>query len=215
LDRDQDVVEPEIIRRSYPIDPIYHGLKKRDRKQITTCGYNIKSFIFPSTSDWGDHPPTKYGFSKHSSCDDYDWDSPDNDENVKYETEHVLEWQTVARFFEEMDREITTKFIHPDPRENKKIGFCQYWKESWTASTQPLMDGPPSNAAAAPNPANTPDPAATPGPQPRKRRPVEWLASQYPYRENREEMWLDEMTLLEKNINGINRRNVCTIPHND
>ncbi|CAN9377082.1 unnamed protein product [Alternaria sp. RS040] len=216
LDKDEEIVEPEALRRSYPVDLTYHRLEKREPKKGYPCdGMLLASFDYPSTSEWGDHPPTRYGFNKRNSCDDYSSDSPDDDESVKYETEHVLEWQTVWRFFDEMDQLITTKFSHPQPGNTAKLSFCQYWRESWMAKKQPLMEGPSSSPVATPDPAATPDskstpgaaatsdPVATPDPQTRKRKPSDWLASQYPYRTGREEMWLDEMTLLEKNINGL------------
>jgi hypothetical protein len=98
---------------------------------------------------------------------------------------------------------------------------------------EPLMEGPSSDPAATtdsvatPNPAATPDskstpdaaatsdPAATPGPQTKKLPPRGWLASQYPYRQGGKEMWLDEMTLLESNINGRVKGNVRTAPYVD
>lgn len=98
---------------------------------------------------------------------------------------------------------------------------------------EPLMEGPSSDPAATPDPAattdlkstpdskSTPDatatsdPAATPSPQTKKLSPRGWLASQYPYRQGGEEMWLDEMTLLESNINGRVKGNVRTAPYVD
>ncbi|RII10006.1 hypothetical protein CUC08_Gglean005996 [Alternaria sp. MG1] len=187
LDRDEEIVEPEVLRRSYPIDLTYHRLYKREPKKGKPCEQSLNSFNYPSTSEWGDHPPTRYGFNKRNSCDDYSFDNPDDDGSVDYQTEHVLEWQTVWRFFDEMDGLITTKFSHPQPGNTAKLSFCEYWTESWLST---------------PDAAATSDPAATPGPQTKKLPPRGWLASQYTYRQSGKEMWLDEMTLLESNLNG-------------
>jgi hypothetical protein len=59
----------------------------------------------------------------------------------KYHIEHILEWQTVAKFFDWMDRKMAkagTKFTHPDPTlQNKdQLTFCKYWVEQWKGSYQ-------------------------------------------------------------------------------
>ena len=168
LDKDEEIVEPEVLRRSYPINLTYHRLDKRKPKEGKPCGKSLDSFNYPSTSEWGDHPPTRYGFNKRNSCDDYSSDNPDDDGSVNYETEHVLEWQTVWRFFDEMNGLITTKFSHPEPGNTAKLSFCEYWTESWLVSSghkdipEPLMEGPSSDPAATPDPAATTDLKSTP-----------------------------------------------------
>jgi hypothetical protein len=202
LEQEEDVSEPGLISRSYPIDLRYLGLEKRAKaKSGNACGFELKSFDYPGSGQWGDNPPKKYGFNKQDSCDDYSWDSPDDRANVRYETEHVLEWQIVFQFFNEMGKEIKAEFQHPDPDENDMISFCKYWKESWTEKDL-FMNGPSSNPAATPDPDVTPDPADITDLSTAQLSPTKWLAIVYPYREGGEEKWLDEMPLLEKAING-------------
>jgi hypothetical protein len=57
----------------------------------------------------------------------------------KYHIEHILEWQTVAKFFDWMNRKKEAEgktYTNPDPTNNLKgeLNFCQYWKEQWKGS---------------------------------------------------------------------------------
>ncbi|KZM21037.1 chitinase [Ascochyta rabiei] len=54
-----------------------------------------------------------------------------------YHVEHMLEWQTVAKFFEWMDRKsvaASNKFKNPDPSKAGELNFCQYFVEQWKGS---------------------------------------------------------------------------------
>jgi hypothetical protein len=245
LDDDDDVPEVDLFSRSYPIDLRYRGFEKRAKaKSGMACEYLLSSFRYPGSGEWGDNPPKRYGFNKRDSCDDYSWDSPDDGAKVKYESEHVLEWQTVVQFFVAMGQEITAMFKHPNPDEDTMLNFCQYWKESWTEEGV-LIAGPPASpaatpdphaspsppdtpdsvatpspnatpsptdtpdSAATPNPDITPSPTDTPDPTATQDSPVAWLASVYPYRKRGGEKWLEEMPLLEKQINGNYKGQVC------
>jgi hypothetical protein len=57
----------------------------------------------------------------------------------KYHIEHILEWQTVAKFFDWMDRKMTGEkktYTNPDPSQQSKgeLSFCRYWVEQWKGS---------------------------------------------------------------------------------
>jgi len=203
LDKDEVVDEASLLSRSYPIDLRYARLEKRAKpKEGGACGYTLKSFPYPASGEWVDRSPKRYGFNKKDSCDDYSMDSPDESANVNYETEHVLEWQSVWQFFNAMEKEITTKFPNPDPRSKKTmVGFCEYWKDSWTWPKH-RMDGPPSIPIATPDVDGTPDLDTAPDQAPKQRSPPDWLASVYPYKKSGEEMWLEEMPLVEEGINA-------------
>jgi len=147
-----------------------------------------------------------------------------------------------------MGEEITTEFDHPEPDQNRKLKFCQYWKESWMFHSGQLISNPlhvaqvpspvaistPSafatpvepvsatpaipkrSAAATPVPSvpvHSPSPIAAPDGL-TKRTPLQWLASQYPYRDIKNgggEAWLDEMPLLERRMNTENKEPVSLI----
>jgi hypothetical protein len=225
----------DLRRRGYPIN-LQHLKGRADGKPAKACGIVLKSFRYPSAGEWKlDERPKKYGFNTWNSCDNYDWGNPDTGPDVKYETEHVLEWQIVGGFFTKMGEEITTEFDHPDPSKDVKIKFCEYWTESWGfASTQIINNPMGSPQGASPGAVSTPiavaismsnsgtvspvsssapvsssTPVATPV-SASKRTPLHWLASQYPYREVQRggDAWLDEMPLLEKRINGQNKEPV-------
>ena len=208
LDKDEVVDEAGILPRSYPIDLRYRGLEKRDRKRGTACDYTLQSYLYPSRGSWGDQLPKRYGFNERDSCDDYSMDKPDDSANVLYETEHVLEWQTVVEFFNTVDKEIETKYHHPDPTTNEMVGFCKYWSEHWTYKLN-LIDGPSADPAVSPDADAAPDPTDITGLSTGQLVPVHWLAIVYPYREGGEEKWLEEMPLLEKRINGNYKARVC------
>ncbi|KAI4663275.1 uncharacterized protein J4E78_003686 [Alternaria triticimaculans] len=220
LDKDEVVDEASLLSRSYPIDLRYAGLEKRAKpKEGSACDYPLESFRYPSSGEWEADKPKKYGFNKRDSCDDYSMDKPDEGAGIQYDTEHVLEWQTVVQFFNTMGKEITTKFKNPDPQQNNMVGFCEYWRESWTWKDH-RMDGPPASLANTPNSRPSPSPSAslspspspnlspTPGSSPKpdpavmQRSPIGWLASVYPWKQDGDQMWLGEMPLLESEINA-------------
>jgi hypothetical protein len=211
--------ESDARRRSYPINPNFNRLDKRARpKSAKACGIDLQSFSYPAFGEWGDGMPTpkKYGFNTRDSCDNYEWNNPDSGTEVKYETEHVLEWQIVANFFTTMGEDITDEFEHPNPeKKGDKLKFCEYWKESWQFTRDQGMDDPDPAAAAAPTPVTGPDGKQVDPPEKIKRKPLEWLAIQYPYKDTKGggtgQMWLEELTLLEKKINGENKNPVRII----
>jgi hypothetical protein len=131
---EEEISETKRQTRSYPITLNKHRIEKRKPKEAKACNFLLESFDYPSAGDWGSTAitPKKYGFNTKDSCSNYDWGNPDSDPAVKYESEHVLEWQVVAGFFTQMGEDITDKFDHPNPEKSgKKIGFCDYWLESW------------------------------------------------------------------------------------
>ncbi|KAJ8110664.1 hypothetical protein OPT61_g6548 [Boeremia exigua] len=57
----------------------------------------------------------------------------------KYHIEHILEWQTVAKFFDWIERKTKAAkktFKNPDVSHNKaeQVDFCEYFKEHWQGS---------------------------------------------------------------------------------
>lgn len=186
----------------------------------------LLSFNYPPYGQWSritSYTPKKYGFNERDSCDNYEMDNPDTStKGVKYQTEHVLEWQLVGDFFTQMGKQIKTKFDHPNPTitDGEKIGFCTYWKESWDFTRTQVMEGLPVVAAASPSPGAatgpTPTPVSKPGTKPVARKPFELLALEYPYKDKGRggaegaEKWLEEFTLLERVLNGENKNAVRT-----
>ena len=219
-DTDEEIPQSELRKRSYPIDlPLYRLEKRAKEKTAKACKtVDLASFRYPSAGEWGgvrSFTPKRYGFNNRDSCENYEWDSPDTNPEVKYETEHVLEWQIVAGFFTKMGEEIDKEFEHPDPekKDGKKTNFCEYWKESWAFTSIQVMDDPDPAAATAPTVIG-PDGTTIMAPEAQKRKSFEWLASQYPYKDQKKgggEMWLEELTLLEKKLNGDNKMLVCII----
>jgi hypothetical protein len=264
--------EVERRTRSYPIDVQLHRLQKRAApKNAKACDFDLKSFRYPSSGEWKSLPK-RYGFNIMNSCDNYDWGNADTGSKVKYESEHVLEWQLVAGFFTQMGDEITRDFDHPNPEIKTKVKFCEYWVESWNFDSKQLIDNPlqAMPVASSPGPGVTPSigsdhasrstpasglqsssgpeiatgstpvhmpipnsvlisssgsksvsgstpvaiqtPRVTPGGSGiQKRTPFHWLASQYPYTNKAGGMWLEEMPLLEKAMNGQNKEKVSTL----
>lgn len=64
-----------------------------------------------------------------------------------YHIEHILEWQTVTKFFDWMDRKMEgVTFLDPDQsrisgnKEPKSLDFCGYWKQHWKGGYMPILD---------------------------------------------------------------------------
>ncbi|KAH6651435.1 glycosyl hydrolases family 18-domain-containing protein [Truncatella angustata] len=107
-------------------------LEKRATKSTTICGKTV-TFQYPSdTEAKGWNNPT-YGF-RTTDCDDYEFGAPlDADTaNSKYEAEHVLEFQLIKQFFDELDQNIGP-FPNPNPgvANPKPINFCALVTALW------------------------------------------------------------------------------------
>lgn len=139
----------ELRKRLYPIDFSVHSLEKRGAKSGDACGVTLRSFDYPASGAWGNSPPRKYGFNIADSCDDYRWDNPDP--TADYKTEHVLEWQIVVSLSKRIDEEIKGPFDHPNPEKSSKVGFCEYWRESWDFKQTQAMDGPEDSQSHTPS----------------------------------------------------------------
>jgi hypothetical protein len=228
--------EPELdasngtLRRSYPIDLRSYHLERRGDKHGQACGIVLRSFAYPASGSWMrevGRKPKQFGYNHKDSCDNYDWDKPDP--SSEWETEHVLEWQIVVAFFNQMNQDIKKDFIHPDPdRNGDKVDFCEYWRESWAFDLQyyQVMADPQAKVSPKPisvsvlstqavslsvsstQPISQIKPSTTPKPAPKTPKirdgtPFGWLASQYPHvRKRLGSKWVEEFTLLEKVLNG-------------
>lgn len=144
-----------------------------------------------------------WGWKIPDSCSDYTWGGPLDKQAPKslttYESEHVLEWQTITGFLDyvnrlpayqvkEDDNGVTRKtysfFTHPDPAQNgKKIDFCQYFNATWA----PLENDVTFKIGTG------------------KKLPA-WknMAAEYPSNNN----YKNEFILLQKNINAPVKANV-------
>lgn len=80
-----------------------------------------------------------------------------------FQTEHVLEWQTVEQFFGKylVDYFANTKFTSPDPKDRTETNWCGIWSKTWefTRQTLALTDGGP------------------------EMKPFQWIADVYPSKE--------------------------------
>ncbi|KAL1608080.1 hypothetical protein SLS60_003019 [Paraconiothyrium brasiliense] len=83
-----------------------------------------------------------YGWAHPLQCENMQWGGSHNNfhkvpraQGGEYEIEHVLEWQTVTRFFEWLnDHHFAKKrkFTDPDPTQGgARIDFCEYWSKTW------------------------------------------------------------------------------------
>lgn len=106
----------------------------------------------------------------------------------QYHIEHILEWQTVAKFFDWINRK-GKKYPNPDLSNNKgpELDFCEYWKDQWRGSFQ--------------------QPWSVNGGEARK--PLEHLAHAYPGLTNRPE----EFVWLQASINTPAKSNVSKAVH--
>jgi hypothetical protein len=224
LDEADLITNNETLKRDNFVDVRPHHVEKRGEKSGEACGVDLVSFSFPSSGQWPKgKKPKEYGFNIRDSCDNYDSDKPEPAVPGVwgYQTEHVLEWQIVTTFFNQINGEYKKDFVHPDPdRKGDKVDFCEYWKESWAfdLAHDQVMDDPRPKAVVTPTP--TPinvlisstrprsrarpskTPVSKPIPKVRKGTPFGWLASQYPHKGRNGAEWVEEFALLEQRLNG-------------
>jgi hypothetical protein len=107
---------------------------------------------------------------------------------VLYEVEHILEWQTVTKFFEYLNEEVfkDDTFDNPDPTKvsSGKIDFCSYWGATWDESPAFALGG----AGA-------------------KRDPMTHLKWAFPGTQNH----IEEFVMLDKNINAPAKSQVSSL----
>lgn len=141
-----------------------------------------------------------YGWNVPHSCDNYAWGSA-HFELRQYDTEHVLEWSVITNFFTTLNSKYQQdEFVSPDPYENgARINFCKYWKTSWDFTKVQVMDNPAPQAGLSSTVT--------------QRRPIEWIAAAYPYKQEGKggENFLNELTLLQKLINTPAKNNVSNV----
>lgn len=134
-----------------------------------------------------------YGWENLDICTNLGWYKGDTTPALKnkirgYETEHVLEWQTVTEFFNDhlSDHFKNTKFKSPDPNDTKdktrlEVEWCSFWQTSWSfdkGEKFALQKGGPEMS------------------------PFEWIADVYPSTQKHR----DEFTFLQKGSNSVKGR---------
>ncbi|EGD98167.1 hypothetical protein TESG_05553 [Trichophyton tonsurans CBS 112818] len=164
-DNKQDIGDPKECWRIMPITSSYtyaatmdsyrdisrrHGrLEKRASKESYLC--HEKSMVIPDLYMKSNYPSSGslpnapvYGFT-NTDCTNFDFGTPlparymnpnNAADKIKYETEHVLEFQLPGLLLTELNKNNGT-FDHPDPNQvdakgnRKKISFCEYVKLQW------------------------------------------------------------------------------------
>lgn len=142
----------------------------------------------------------KYGWKDPYSCTQYTWRNGTSEEvldrNSTYEIDHVLEWQVIVNFFTAMNEKFEKdEFVHPDPNMNGiKVNFCKYWKASWNFKGGQMIDNPAPESGVQ---SNT-----------QRRKPIDWIAANYPHKAQDGENFLQELTLLQKLLHSPVKRHV-------
>ncbi|KAF2873230.1 hypothetical protein BDV95DRAFT_605788 [Massariosphaeria phaeospora] len=190
-------VSAELIRRNGYRSHRAFQLEKREPKKGNPCKSNdaYKTFLlqsddYPSNGQL-DVDVKAYGWEKQDNLCEYGWQSgakrlpfPPTGTN-KYDSEHVMEWQTVTDFFAKLQAKGATNYGHPEPSQgNKSVDFCTYWVESW--SLEPGQGFSIANGPAL--------------------DPWKHIAAAYPSNNN----WKDEMIALQRNINAPAKANLFT-----
>ncbi|EGE01589.1 hypothetical protein TEQG_00634 [Trichophyton equinum CBS 127.97] len=159
VDNKQDIGDPKECWRIMPITSSYtyaatmdsyrdisrrHGrLEKRASKESYLC--HEKSMVIPDLYMKSNYPSSGslpnapvYGFT-NTDCTNFDFGTPlparymnpnNAADKIKYETEHVLEFQLPGLLLTELNKNNGT-FDHPDPNQvdakgnRKKISFCE------------------------------------------------------------------------------------------
>ncbi|KAL5427576.1 hypothetical protein PMIN07_006035 [Paraphaeosphaeria minitans] len=94
----------------------------------------LQSDEYPSNSQLATNVDS-WGYKLQNNKCDYRWQ--DGNRHIvgnDYDSELVMEWQTVIDFFAQMNAKGGKKYNHPDPNkpEGTKTDFCTYWIQSWS-----------------------------------------------------------------------------------
>jgi chitinase len=105
-------------------------LEKRGTKTTTICGNRV-SFEYPNDADAKAMGNPTYGFVT-TDCTDFRFGAPlaADEPSSNYEAEHVLEFQLIKQFFEEMKSYFGT-FPHPNPARATTLDFCGLVNQLW------------------------------------------------------------------------------------
>ncbi|KAI0108573.1 glycosyl hydrolases family 18-domain-containing protein [Nemania sp. FL0031] len=129
--------------------PFGSVLQKRAPKTTTICG-KVISFSYPSDTEAKKDGNPTYGF-RTTDCGDYDFGAPLETDTAesKYEAEHVLEFQLIKQFFDDLDQNFRDPFDNPDPSKNTPVNFCQLVNLLWNIKpvTIPNLDTASGNGA--------------------------------------------------------------------
>lgn len=132
-------------------------------------------------------------------CSSYDWVAragtpqfAQSQASSSYATEHLLEWQNIASFFNYLADEVfnTQQYVHPDPSKNEMCDFKTYFQQHWAWGRDPAQKFTLPGGG----------PAAT---------PFRHIANAYPSDANR----ADELVLLQAEMNGIKGRVSVSLAH--
>ncbi|KAF2682516.1 hypothetical protein K458DRAFT_488733 [Lentithecium fluviatile CBS 122367] len=180
-----------------------HSLLRRVLQSKTSAGDNrpcgANGFTSNMFRDFQDHlshhPQTDaFGFVDPVNCNNYNWVSraqsaqftQSRTAGAGYATEHLLEWQIIAGFFNYLRDHVynNRQFVHPDPqRNNAQCNFQTYFEKNWAwpSGLNARRFSLPGSAAAT---------------------PFEHIANAYPSDTYRS----DELVLLQGELNGIKSR---------
>lgn len=173
-------------------------LQKRKPKSGNPCSgspgneaFVLQSDDYPSNGQLADDVKS-WGYKLQNNLCKYEFQ--DGEKQItgnSYDSEHVMEWQTVTDFFKKLNAKGGKNYDHPDPNEpdGTKTDFCTYWIESWSldASQEFSING------SAPY---------TPWNHIKTVYPGKTLGAAYK----------SEMIRLQKNINSTPKSNVCCFP---
>jgi hypothetical protein len=194
----------------------YYSSKALKAKNPKIYGFNIKASC--DNYDWGNPDRTARYESEHvlewqvvggffnkmgeDIKDDFDHPNPEETSTIKF----CEYWRESWNFNEGqlMDNPLLAMPVAPSP----SPGISPSIGTSPGSFQTPIIGLAPSNgsiSASGSTPVAIQTPQVTPGGGgPQKRTPFHWLASQYPSKK----MWVEEMPLLEKALNGENKEKV-------
>ncbi|KAI2643596.1 carbohydrate-binding module family 18 [Xylaria nigripes] len=118
------------------VEPQHAVLEARsiNTKDSKLCGIPI-SIRYPTGGDPLVQNNAIYGFVRPDVCEDYEFGFPLEDRVstkpvTQYDSEHVLEFQLVQLFFNQLNNDLGP-FAHPDPTKSSKLTLCELVQEHW------------------------------------------------------------------------------------
>jgi hypothetical protein len=215
-----------------------YRLEKRKPKKAKACDFDLTSFDYYSSSKLKAKNPKIYGFNDKHSCDNYDWGTPDATAKYESEHilewqvvggffnkmgEDIKDdfddpdprktgkvkfceyWLESWRF---RNKQLIDDPLLATPAPSSSSSVIPSSGSSHSPLQTPTVGLLPSNGSKSTSGSSSvvvqPPQGSSVGGGSLQRTPFHWLASQYPSKK----MWVEEMPLLEKALNGENKEKV-------
>ncbi|KAJ4300878.1 hypothetical protein N0V90_002966 [Kalmusia sp. IMI 367209] len=124
--------------------------KRSTRKYAKACSVNKPAVAEKGYDDKAEVNVRALDYPNKKDMDKLQGMLKANIDPKDYQVEHVLEWQTVTNFFTWVRDKKITDLRFQDPKTQKKVDFCKFWKETWVLTKSEsfsIVSGGPERTA--------------------------------------------------------------------